>query len=208
MEDVWSVSICVQSWSCVGTAVVTDQLSRRRLVAKVTHKDLTARIRSMQVVYANGEDVLPWIVLATSTGTVQVWDLASFHLDSLAPEESNASTEPVATTTIISKPRITCLTACIASETVAPTGSADDQQAKQQVRKKGKSKKSSGSSSASAPRVVVELDTEAGQEDAGEATSTSESSKKRKTNGNQQQQQQPGQGKRKKSKKTAGKAKN
>lgn len=127
-----------------------------RLVVKFTHPDITSRIRCMQVVYAQGEDQMPWIVLATSDGTVQIWDLAAFALGDDAAVDANADVEPVSSTTLISKPRITCLTACLSSSV------EDKDEAKTQDKPVKKVKKKSGAkpsvaASATAPRVIVEL---------------------------------------------------
>ncbi|CAH0482019.1 unnamed protein product [Peronospora belbahrii] len=86
------------------------------LVGKVTHKDIGARIRCLQIVYPHGEKKLPWIVLATSDGTFQIWDFASFALDDLSPEKLSKSLEPLASTVLLTKPRVTCLSVVVARE--------------------------------------------------------------------------------------------
>ncbi|RLN97327.1 hypothetical protein BBJ28_00003422 [Nothophytophthora sp. Chile5] len=147
-----------------------------RLVGKVGHKDITSRIRCMQIVYPHGEDELPWIVLATSDGAFQVWDFASFTLDEAAPEEANKSVEPMASTVLLTKPRVTCLSACVASDKLQ---AADDKKGTASLKTK-KSKKAAGKKAASsvgAPHVVIELDGEVeGKEQADEDAT----SKKRK----------------------------
>lgn len=126
------------------------------LVAKVTHADLTARIRCMQVLYVHGANALPWVVIATSNGTVQIWDLAAFKLDALAPEEANAHVVPVTSTVLMSKPRLTCLTACLSDEGVAMP--VEKKAKKSSASKKPSTVATTKAASAAAPRVVVELD--------------------------------------------------
>lgn len=140
------------------TPSLTTRWSPGRLVAKVTHVDITARIKSMQVVYAQGEDKLPWVVVATSNGTVQVWDLATFTLDPLAPEEANAATAPVASTTLMSKPRVTCLSACLATEPEADASSGKAAASNTKPKASRKKSKPIASATGSAPHVVVEMD--------------------------------------------------
>lgn len=150
----------------------------------MTHKDIDARIRCLQVVYPHGEDKLPWIVLATSDGVFQIWDFASFTLDASSPEESNKAVEPMASTALLTKPRVTCLSVVVASEKIA-AGAAKSEAAIQKVKKTKKAKKATdkkpAAPSAGVPRVVVEIDGKsntAGEDD---------SSKKRKsTDGTQQ----------------------
>lgn len=155
------------------------------LVAKVTHADLTARIRCMQVLYVNGENALPWIVLATSNGTVQIWDLAAFKFDALAPEEANAEVVPVTSTTLLSKPRLTCLTACLSNEGVeVPDAQKKVKKAKKPSSASVKATVASKAAAAAAPRVVVELDGDAAKN-------------KRKAEDKQPQQQKQGGGKNK-----------
>lgn len=172
------------------------------LVAKVTHADLTARIRCMQVLYVNGEDALPWIVLATSNGTVQIWDLASFKFDPLAPEEANAEVVPVTSTALLSKPRLTCLTACLSDEGVEmPDAQKKVKKAKKPAAAGVKAVVASKAAAAAAPRVVVELD-----EDASKAKNKQNQKRKTEDKQPQQQQKQGGGGKNKnKSKKNKSK---
>lgn len=168
------------------------------LVAKVTHEDLTARIRCMQVLYVNGEDALPWIVLATSNGTVQIWDLATFKFDALAPEEANAEVVPVTSTTLMSQPRLTCLTACLSDEGVEMPDAP---------KKEKKAKKASGvkaavaskAAAAAAPRVVVELDED--KPKVNKHNHNKQNNKRKADNKQPQQQKQGGGNKNKKSKK-------
>lgn len=179
------------------------------LVAKVTHPDITARIRCMQVLYVNGEDKLPWIVIATSNGTVQVWNLAAFKFDALAPEEANVGVAPVTSTTLLSKPRLTCLSACIANEGVTVPAEKKAKKVKKAASAAAAGAKSASkataAAAAAAPRVVVELDedtakakTQAGSKSQKRsADDTSDTNKQQKK---EQQQQQAG-GKNKKSKK-------
>lgn len=131
-----------------------------RLVVKFTHPDITSRIRCMQVVYAQGEDQMPYVVLATSDGTVQIWDLAAFALGDDAAADANADVEPVSSTTLISKPRITCLTACLSSS-VEGEEEAKTQDKPAKKAKKKSAVKPSDAANAAAPRVVVELGNEA-----------------------------------------------
>ena len=135
-----------------------------RLVGKVTHKDIDARIRCLQVVYPHGEDKLPWVVLATSEGTLQIWNFASFALDESSPEESNKSVEPLASTTLLTKPRATCLSAVVASE------KSGDQEAEHEAafttskrvkRTKNALDKKPPAPAAGVPHVVVEIGEEA-----------------------------------------------
>ncbi|CAI5724258.1 unnamed protein product [Hyaloperonospora brassicae] len=136
------------------------------LVGKVTHKDIDARIRCLQVVYPHGEHELPWIVLATSEGTFQIWDFASFVLDDSSPEESNKSVEPLASTTLLTKPRVTCLSAVVASEKSSDEAAASDATLKP-IKKTKKTKKTKttidkepSGPAAGVPHVVVEIDGE------------------------------------------------
>ena len=135
-----------------------------RLVGKVTHKDLDARIRCLQVVYPHGENELPWIVLATSEGTFQIWDLASFVLDDSSPEESNKSVEPLASSTLLTKPRVTCLSAVVASDESSDEAAASEATLKP-IKKTKKAKtaidKEPSAPAAGVPHVVVEIDGEA-----------------------------------------------
>uniref|UniRef100_K3X853 Anaphase-promoting complex subunit 4 WD40 domain-containing protein n=1 Tax=Globisporangium ultimum (strain ATCC 200006 / CBS 805.95 / DAOM BR144) TaxID=431595 RepID=K3X853_GLOUD len=158
------------------------------LVAKVTHPEITARIRCMQVLYVNGEDQLPWIVIATSNGAVQIWDLATLKFDALAPEESNKSVVPVASTLLLSKPRLTCLTACLADEDIAmPAPKKEKKIAKKAATKPATTK----AEMAAAPRVVVELDDEKPDtKQQKKAPDTKQQQQKRKTSDNKQQQKQ------------------
>lgn len=133
----------------------------------MTHKDINARIRCMQVVYPHGEDELPWIVLATSDGAFQIWDFASFALDAEAPEEANKAVEPIASTVLLTKPRVTCLSVCIATEKIA-SATADKEQSHKAKKVKKPAKPAAPTN---APRVVVEFD---------EAEAKSDASKKRK----------------------------
>ncbi|KAL7681232.1 putative WD40/YVTN repeat-like-containing domain superfamily, WD40-repeat-containing [Plasmopara halstedii] len=127
------------------------------LVGKVSHNDIDARIRCLQAVYPFGEDELPWIVLATSNGAFQIWDFASFTLDESSPEESNKSVQPIASTVLLTKPRVTCLSVCIASdkraeETTKSNGDATKtKQVNQIIDKKPVA-------APGVPHVVVELD--------------------------------------------------
>lgn len=153
------------------------------LVGKVTHKDIDARIRCIQVVYPHGEDKLPWIVLATSDGAFQIWDFASFTLDASSPEEANKSVQPMASTVLLTKPRVTCLSVCVASETVGSSGSKSEPAARKGKKtKKAKQAvdKKPAAPAAGVPHVVVELDD-------GKTEGEDEASKKRKlTDGAQQ----------------------
>ncbi|KAJ0408932.1 hypothetical protein P43SY_002811 [Pythium insidiosum] len=142
------------------------------LVAKITHPELTSRIRCMQVVYPHGEDVLPWIVVATTSGTVQVWDMADIKLDALAPEEANADVSPVVSTTLLSKPRLTCLSACLVSSDASAGATAEAKKVKK-VKKTATTTKTTSAENSVAPRVVVEMDDD-------ETAPTSDAGKKRK----------------------------
>ncbi|DAZ93717.1 TPA: hypothetical protein N0F65_009643 [Lagenidium giganteum] len=158
------------------------------LVAKVTHADITARIRSIEVVYPRGKKSLPFIVLATSNGTVQIWDLAELTFDDSAPVEANASAMPVATTMLLSKARLTCLSVCmsnaIGEEAVEEETAAEQPKPK---KKKKAAKPASAAATAAAPRVVVELDDDASKKNsqkhndaASNAGKKSKNNKKRK----------------------------
>ncbi|RMX66371.1 hypothetical protein DD238_003408 [Peronospora effusa] len=152
------------------------------LVGKITHEDIDARIRCLQVVYPHGEDKMPWIVLATSDGTFQIWDFASFALDDSSPEESNKSVEPMASTVLLTKPRVTCLSVVVASE---KDGSAMSEAITQKVKKTKKAEKTMDKKPAApavgVPHVVVELNDENKPEDEGDT------SKKRKSGVSTQQ---------------------
>ncbi|KAL4157591.1 hypothetical protein PRNP1_006608 [Phytophthora ramorum] len=153
------------------------------LVGKATHKDIDSRIRCLQVVYPHGEDKLPWIVLATSGGAFQIWDFASFTLNASSPEESNKSVEPMASTVLLTKPRVTCLSACVASEKIAAGGDKYEPatlKPKKVIKSMKTTDKKPAAPAAGVPHVVVEL---------GEAKAEGgdDASKKRKsTDGNQQ----------------------
>ncbi|GMF30645.1 unnamed protein product [Phytophthora lilii] len=138
----------------------TDEMIK--LVGKVTHKDIDTRIRCLQVVYPHGDDKLPWIVLATSDGAFQIWDFASFTLDASSPEESNKSVEPMASTVLLTKPRVTCLSVCVASEKIG-SGSSKGEPVSQTKTKKVKkvTEKKPTAPAAGVPHVVVELDDKA-----------------------------------------------
>ncbi|KAG6579959.1 putative p21-activated protein kinase-interacting protein [Phytophthora cinnamomi] len=143
------------------------------LVAKVTHKDIDARIRCIQVVYPHGEDKLPWVVLATSDGAFQIWDFASFTLDAASPEGANKSVEPMASTVLLTKPRVTCLSVCVTSEKTSKSEPAAEKSKKTKKAKKVVDKKPTAPA-AGVPHVVVELDD-------GKTEGEDEASKKRKS---------------------------
>ncbi|GMF43069.1 unnamed protein product [Phytophthora fragariaefolia] len=150
------------------------------LVAKVTHKDIDARIRCIQVVYPHGDDKLPWIVLATSDGAFQIWDFAAFTLDASSPDGANKSVEPMASTVLLTKPRVTCLSVCIASDKIANKSAPATQTIKKAKKTKKPTDNTPAAPAAGVPRVVVELD-------GGKAEGEDEASKKRKlTEGTQQ----------------------
>lgn len=130
------------------------------LVAKVQHKDLTSRIRCMQVVYVNGQDELPWIIIASSNGTVQVWDVSSFVMDADAPEESNSSVTPLVSHVLLSKPRVTCLSACLLTSEESDS-KVEETLKKPKIKKVKKTLGESKPSTASvAPRVIIEMNDE------------------------------------------------
>ncbi|TMW58532.1 hypothetical protein Poli38472_010091 [Pythium oligandrum] len=138
---------CIYVWKATGS-----------LVAKVTHADIISRIRCMEVVYARGAEELPWIVVASSSGAVQVWDLADFTFDDESPEEANKDVTPLVSTTLLSKPRVTCLSACVASsDDKDASGKAKTKKTVKKV-KKVEVTKISAAESAAAPRVVVEIE--------------------------------------------------
>jgi len=112
----------------------------------------------MQVVYPHGEDALPWIVLATSDGAFQIWDFASFTLDAEAPEESNKSVEPMASTVLLTKPRVTCLSVCVATDKIGNTSDPAAQKVKKAKKAKRADGKKAAAPAAGVPHVVVELD--------------------------------------------------
>lgn len=150
-----------------------------RLVVKFTHPDITSRIRCMQVVYAQGEDQMPYIILATSDGTVQIWDLAAFALGDDAAADANADVEPVSSTTLISKPRITCLTACLSSSVEGEEEAKTQQDKPVKKAKKKSAAKPSDAVNAAAPRVVVELGNEVASKKKKQNQSDSKSNKRK-----------------------------
>ena len=152
-----------------------------RLVGKITHEDIDARIKCLQVVYPHGEDKLPWIVLATSDGTFQIWDFASFTLDDSSPEESNKSVEPMASTVLLTKPRVTCLSVVVASEKDGPGGAKSETAIQKAKKTKKATNKTPAVPAVGIPHVVVELGDEEKPEDEGDT------SKKRKSGASSQQ---------------------
>ncbi|EEY60549.1 p21-activated protein kinase-interacting protein, putative [Phytophthora infestans T30-4] len=168
-------------WKTNGTYVLRRL---KPLVGKVTHKDIDARIRCLQVVYPHGEDKLPWIVLATSDGAFQIWDFASFTLDESSPEEANKLVEPIASTVLLTKPRVTCLSVCAANEKAAKEATVSEDtttKIKKTMKSKKVTEKKLSAPAAGIPHVVVELDAgESKAEDEGE------SSTKRKSTGETQ----------------------
>ncbi|KAI9913623.1 hypothetical protein PsorP6_005868 [Peronosclerospora sorghi] len=151
------------------------------LVGKITSSDIDARIRCLEVVYPHGEDKLPWIVLATSNGTFQIWDFASFVLDESSPEESNKPVEPIASIGLLTKPRVTCLSAAIGSNSTCADD--EDEILNQNIKKPRKVKKATGTArAAGVPHVVVEMDGES------DSTARDDTPKKRKPGARKQQQ--------------------
>ncbi|TDH70474.1 hypothetical protein CCR75_000353 [Bremia lactucae] len=146
------------------------------LMAKVSHEDIDARIRCLQVVYPHGKDELPWIVLATSSGAFQIWDFASITLDESLPEESNKSVKPIASTILLTKPRVTCLSACVASEQHVEEGDKGDTALVESKKAKKKIlQKTPVPPSFNTPHVIVELN-----DDNSNATDEDNRNKKRK----------------------------
>jgi hypothetical protein len=143
---------------------VTSTTGGGQLVAKVTHKDLDMRIRCLQIVQVEKDTKkLPLVVVATSNGVVQVWDLEDLKLDALAPEESNANVQPMASTKLLSKARLTCLSVCVASapveERIKPQKHQEEEDAEfeEKLKEKKSKKQKAENIPVVAPRVVVEL---------------------------------------------------
>nr|CCA20016.1 p21activated protein kinaseinteracting protein putat [Albugo laibachii Nc14] len=130
------------------------------LLAKVTHADLTARIRCIDVIIENESSELPTIVLATSNGTVQIWDLNDLQLDSEFPLESNEAAQPAATTMILNAPRITCLTACVSLQNDTADQQENPDLALQSVETPTQITQPVSKKASNAPRVVIEMDDE------------------------------------------------
>ncbi|ETW08408.1 hypothetical protein H310_00993 [Aphanomyces invadans] len=82
-----------------------------QLLAKISHPDITARIRSLQVVEKEDANEMPYIVLVSTNGVVQVYDLAHFSLENTSFDTNNA-VEPVASTKVFGTALVTCLSAC------------------------------------------------------------------------------------------------
>jgi protein MAK11 len=157
-------------------------MSWGRLVAKIAHEAITTRIRHIEVVYPHGDDKLPWVVVATSNGVVQVYDLADVKLDPLAPEEANEGVTPVASTMILSKPRLTSLSVCV----VPADGMVEEKPVKKakKVKKTDASTKPvSAAAAAAAPRVVVEMADEPSGDQQTQSKRQKKNAKKRKGNG-------------------------
>ncbi|KAF1793708.1 WD40 repeat, conserved site [Phytophthora cactorum] len=102
-----------------------------------------------------------------------------FTLDESSPEESNKSVGPIASTVLLTKPRVTCLSVCVANEK-STEGATKSEDATSKVKKSKKNKKMTARTpaapAAGVPHVVVELgdgESKAADED--------ESSKKRKS---------------------------
>ncbi|OQR94892.1 p21-activated protein kinase-interacting protein [Achlya hypogyna] len=120
------------------------------IVAEVRHASLDARIRCMQIVAKPDETALPFIVLATSKGIVQVWDLADFALEGDDLVAANADVQPVASTKMYGSALVTALSACKTSHM-----HGDEEVPEPVAEKKPKTKKAP-SSKAIVPTVVVE----------------------------------------------------
>ncbi|CCI46437.1 unnamed protein product [Albugo candida] len=128
------------------------------LLAKVTHPDLTARIRCIDVIDQEVSSDLPIIVLATSNGTVQIWDLNDLQLDSDSPFELNESVQPSATTKILNAPRITCLTACASSQNDTADQPENSEMTSQSAEPPIETIRPVSETPSNAPRVVIEMD--------------------------------------------------
>jgi len=123
----------------------------------VAHPDISARIRSMQIVYKDDEqEQLPFIVLASSNGAIQVWDLANFNLDGTAESiKANESLVPVATSKLYGTALVTCISAGrvntssieVIDSTKESSGAVNKATKKKRVK-----------SAAITPTIVVEMD--------------------------------------------------
>ncbi|RHY34262.1 hypothetical protein DYB32_001065 [Aphanomyces invadans] len=101
-------TICIwrtSDWNCIHI------LGGHKLLAKISHPDITARIRSLQVVEKEDANEMPYIVLVSTNGVVQVYDLAHFSLENTSFDTNNA-VEPVASTKVFGTALVTCLSAC------------------------------------------------------------------------------------------------
>ncbi|KDO20223.1 hypothetical protein SPRG_14469 [Saprolegnia parasitica CBS 223.65] len=120
------------------------------VVAEVKHASLDARIRCMQIVAKPDESALPFIVLATSKGVVQVWDLADFTLNGDDTVAANADVQPVVSTKMYGSALVTALSACKTSH-----AHGDEEVPEPIVEKKPKAKKAASTKDI-VPTVVVE----------------------------------------------------
>ncbi|OQS02852.1 p21-activated protein kinase-interacting protein, partial [Thraustotheca clavata] len=82
------------------------------VIAEIRHSMLDARIRCMEIVAKPDDSKLPFFVLATSKGIVQVWDLADFKLEGNDLVEANANVEPIVSTKMYGSALVTALSAC------------------------------------------------------------------------------------------------
>ncbi|ETV89641.1 hypothetical protein, variant 2 [Aphanomyces astaci] len=125
-----------------------------QLLAKISHPDITARIRSLQVVAKVDASELPYVVLVSTNGVVQVYDLAQFSLSDSALEANNA-VEPVASARVFGTALVTCLSACRLNVDVVddkPTGAKKPKQAKSAAVEP----KKTATAVLAAPTIVVE----------------------------------------------------
>ncbi|RHY22759.1 hypothetical protein DYB25_006367 [Aphanomyces astaci] len=125
-----------------------------RLLAKISHPDITARIRSLQVVAKVDANELPYVVLVSTNGVVQVYDLAQFSLSDSAFEANNA-VEPVASARVFGTALVTCLSACrlnVDAVDDKPTGAKKPKQAKAAAVEP----KKTATAVLAAPTIVVE----------------------------------------------------
>ncbi|KAF0686489.1 Aste57867_21676 [Aphanomyces stellatus] len=122
-----------------------------QLLAKITHADITARIRCMQVV-AKADGELPLVVLASTNGMVHVYDLAQFSLDEGALDANN-EVQPVATAKLFGTALVTCLSACRMD---VETAVADEGKKKAKKESKPKTDLVAAKKNVIKPTVVVE----------------------------------------------------
>ncbi|RHY84348.1 hypothetical protein DYB37_010172 [Aphanomyces astaci] len=121
------------------------------LLAKISHPDITARIRSLQVVAKVDASELPYVVLVSTNGVVQVYDLAQFSLSDSAFEANNA-VEPVASARVFGTALVTCLSACRLNVHDKPTGAKKPKQPKAAAVEP----KKTATAVLAAPTIVVE----------------------------------------------------
>ncbi|CAK4445436.1 unnamed protein product [Aphanomyces euteiches] len=124
-----------------------------QLLAKISHPDITARIRCIKVVQKEESGVsLPFVVLASTNGVVQVYDLAQFAVEGDNAFEENSKVQPVASSKLYGTAHVTCLSACrLNVGELSSTKEPAKDPAKQAKKKEAKPTKA-----AVTPKIVIE----------------------------------------------------